>query len=359
MSKKSEQLTCKILYVVILVCVFLVLVSPFGIPIVFAASVSMAIFPLLLRLEKFGLERRRAAGILTVVFTILISIPLFFFIIKGAHVVGDQLERIQGDSKLRDQGVTEIVKDLRSDVVDGIHSYAVRFNQGEFLTPEKINGYLSTVIDFLLNFFRGFAGNMPLFFLFLLIMVLCTFSFLKYSNSIRNFFQQVFGFSQERMDEIVNIFIKDARQVYISNIVTGSFQALLVATGAAILNIGSFFVVFFITLILSFIPVIGAAPVAFACAGLAFIQGHNTPAIIMLVLGGFTGVVDNFLRPWLATMGESTIPPIVAFICVLGGALLLGFPGLFLGLLIGSVAFDTLPIFWKEIAKSTDERSTK
>lgn len=359
MSKKSEQLTCKILYVVILVLVFLVLVSPFGLPIVFAASVSLALFPLLLKLENKGFKRPRAAVLLTVLFTIVISIPLFFFVIKGAVVVSDQLEKIQSDTKMRDQGVTEIVKDLRSDVVNTVHGYAERFNQGDFLTRKKINTYLDTVINFLLEFFRGFAGNMPLFFLFLLIMILCTFSFLNYSHSIRNFFQQIFGFNDEKMNEIVKIFIEDSRQVYISNIATGGVQSLIVAIGAAILGIGSFFVIFFITLILSFIPVIGAAPVAFICAGIAFIQGENTSGIILLVLGGFTGVIDNILRPWLATMGESSIPPIVAFICVLGGALLLGFPGLFLGLLVGSVAFDTLPIFWKEIAKSTEESNLR
>jgi predicted PurR-regulated permease PerM len=60
-------------------------------------------------------------------------------------------------------------------------------------------------------------------------------------------------------------------------------------------------------------------------------------------------VIDNMLRPWLATFGESKIPPIVAFVCVIGGALLLGFPGLFIGLLVGSIAYDTLPIFWDDL----------
>jgi hypothetical protein len=44
---------------------------------------------------------------------------------------------------------------------------------------------------------------------------------------------------------------------------------------------------------------------------------------------------------------------------VLGGAILLGFPGLFLGLLMGSLIFDTMPLFWKEIAKSNEARWQK
>lgn len=151
------------------------------------------------------------------------------------------------------------------------------------------------------------------------------------------------------MNELCHIFMKDSRQVYISNIVTGGVQSLMVAIGVSLLGLGDFFLVFFITLILSFVPVIGAAPVAFLFALLAFFKGNTTAAIILLVLGGVTGVVDNILRPWLASYGESRIPPMVAFICVIGGALLLGFPGLFIGLLVGSIAFDTLPIFWDEL----------
>ena len=33
------------------------------------------------------------------------------------------------------------------------------------------------------------------------------------------------------MDELTNIFIKDSRQVYLSNIVTGGVQSLMVAAG--------------------------------------------------------------------------------------------------------------------------------
>jgi predicted PurR-regulated permease PerM len=116
------------------------------------------------------------------------------------------------------------------------------------------------------------------------------------------------------------------------------------------------FLVFFVTLILSFIPVIGAAPMAFLFAIVAFFQGNPTGAIILLVLGGFTGVIDNFLRPWLASFGHSHAPPIVSFVFVIGGALTLGFPGLFIGLLLGGIVYDTLPLFWEELAKGPDKK---
>ncbi|HXH30271.1 MAG TPA: AI-2E family transporter [Bacteriovoracaceae bacterium] len=352
MSKQVEKNSVRIIYVVILVLMFLFLVSPFVIPIVFAATVSLALFPVQAGLLRRGFQKGRAAALLTTVFTFVISIPLFFFIVKGTSAVTNQLEEMALKDKMKDQGVQEIVNDMRHDLVVYLHDLAVKFKFDDFLTMKKIGSYLSMVMTFLLNFFQAFAASLPVLFLFLLIMVLCTFSFLKHSTEVRQFFQKIFGFNDTKMDELVHVYIKDSRQVYISNIATGGIQSLMVAIGVYFLGFGSFFLVFFITLILSFIPVVGAAPVAFVFALVAWAKGNTTAAIILGVLGMVTGVVDNILRPWLASLGESRIPPVVAFVCVIGGALLLGFPGLFIGLLIGSIAYDTLPLFWSELGKT-------
>ncbi len=87
MSKKSEQKVARVLYMTVLAIAFLVLVSPFSIPIIFAGSISLALFPLMLRLEGLGLSRRQSAATLTILFTILISIPISFFLAKGTMAV--------------------------------------------------------------------------------------------------------------------------------------------------------------------------------------------------------------------------------------------------------------------------------
>jgi len=351
MSKKTEQKVARVLYMIVLSVAFLVLVSPFAISVAIAGSVALALFPLVLRLENMGLSRKRAAALLTVVFTVIISIPITFFIAKGTVTVTEHLEKINFNEQLRDQGMQGFVSDVRHDIVIFGHKTAEKINMGEFLSPKKIDGYLNMITTFLLNFFRSVVQSLPVVFLFLLMTILCLYSFLKNAHPVRMFFQKVFGFSNATMDDVVSVAIRDARAVYVSNIATGGIQSLIVATAVAILGVGSFFLVFFITLVLSFIPVIGAAPVAFACAAIAYFKGNVTYAIILVVVGAFTGVVDNFLRPWLASIGESKMPPITAFLCVLGGALWLGFPGLFLGLLVGTFAYDTLPVFWREIGR--------
>ena len=352
MTKRIHFQVQRVLYVVILVSVSFYLVSPFIIPILLAGSIALALYPLQIKLVKKGWQRRFAAALLTTIFTFLISIPFIFFIAKGTMVVTEQLQELALGDRLQNEGMQSIFRTLKHDVIDKVMGYVSKFPMASFLTEAKLNAYLKSINTFLLDFFQNFAASIPTVTLFLLVMIFCTFSFLKNAGGVRNFFQSVFGFSNRKMDQLVGIFLRDARQVYFSNIVTGALQSILVATGVYFVTKADWFLVFFVTLIFSFIPVIGAAPMAFLFALISFVQGNRTGAVILLVLGTFTGVVDNFLRPWLASFGQTKAPPIVSFVFVIGGALILGFPGLFLGLLLGGIVYDTLPLFWDEIGKT-------
>jgi len=343
----AKEIKLRLLYVIILVAAFLFLVSPFIIPIIFAASMSLTLYPLFNLLIKKGIKRHFAAFLLTSFFGFVISIPLFFFIIKGTSAVTAKLEEISSSGKFKGQGLQEVISGMRLDLIQLIQDLLNKYPIG-ILREEKIEEYLNSFIAYLLKLFQNLLSNLPTIFLLLIVMIICVHSFLLHAKSIRFFFQRLFGFSDNKMESFIRILIMDCRQVYLSNIITGGIQSILVASGVSILDLGEFFLIFFITLILSFIPVVGAAPVAFVFSLFAFFKGYSSSALILLFLGIVTGIVDNILRPWLATFGLSRIPPVAAFICVVGGALWLGFPGLFIGLLIGSIAFDTLPLFFDE-----------
>jgi predicted PurR-regulated permease PerM len=352
MSKKVEQKVAKICYMVLFVALGLFFITPFLMSIFFAATVALALYPVLIKLESRGMGRAKASLLLTSLSTFLISVPLIFFIVKGTVAITTQLEKISTSPKLKGQDVTQLAVTFRHEIVNYIYRYTSHIKHADFLTIDKIDDYVEMVTKFLLNFFKGFAATLPEFLLLFLVMVLCLHTFLCHSQGIRDFFKNIFGFSEERMKQFVMIYIDDSRQIYISNLATGLLQATIVASTVAIAGYGEFFMVFFITLTLSFIPVIGAAPVIILFSLFAYLQGDGTTALIFLVIGCFTGIVDNILRPWLAGLGESRCPSIVSFITVLSGAILLGFPGLFIGILVGALVFDTLPLFWDELKKS-------
>ena len=359
MNKKNQIQLQLSLYILFLVLLSSFLISPFFIAILFAATVAFALYPFQLKLERQGWKKTRAAGLIVSLFTFVISIPFMFFVTKGTLLIIDVLERFALGKKIESQGTRHVFQVIRDDVVGKVLKYLEPFPAMNFLTQEKIYSYIQTGNVFLLDFFKSLTGSIPFGLLFFVIIILCTYSFLSGSQKIRNIFQSLFGFTDNRMDQLIVIFLKNSRQVYISNLVTGLIQSGIVATGVYFFSGAEWFLIFFVTLILSFVPVIGAAPMAFLFALVALIQGHSSNSIILFILGGVTGVIDNLLRPLLASYGESSTPASVSFIFVIGGALLFGFPGLFIGLFAGAIAHDTLPIFWKELVRNDIESAIK
>lgn len=69
----------------------------------------------------------------------------------------------------------------------------------------------------------------------------------------------------------------------------------------------------------------------------------------MLITSAVAGSSDNLLRPYLATLGEIKVPVFLSFLSVLGGVLVLGLPGLFVGPLVISWAWGLLPVIYRDL----------
>lgn len=61
--------------------------------------------------------------------------------------------------------------------------------------------------------------------------------------------------------------------------------------------------------------------------------------ILLLIWSIFAGVSDNFLKPYLMSRG-STVPLMVILVGVLGGLLLHGLIGLFVGPIVLALAYE-------------------
>lgn len=321
------------------------LISPFIIPIVFGATISLALFPLHQKFKR-KIPNKLSAALLACGFTFIISIPFTFFAARGGMLLSEQIEKWQHDARYKDQEVSTLIKVFKDEVVERIETFGHSLGFPLKLTDDQFLVYVQKASNYLVDFFQNIASSLPNLALFLLLMIVCIYSFLNNSKHLAHFFQEILGLTDRDMSELTKKFITSSQQVYLTNLITGSVQSVMVALASTFLGLFDFFLVFFITLVLSFIPVIGAAPVAFLIGIFAFFQDEAIAGVIMLVVGGVAGVVDNLLRPYLASFGDSNIPALPAFVFVVGGAFLMGFPGLFIGLLVGSFIFDTLPFFW-------------
>jgi predicted PurR-regulated permease PerM len=125
-------------------------------------------------------------------------------------------------------------------------------------------------------------------------------------------------------------------------------QALIVSVSAWFCNIGDFTLIFIFTFICSFIPVIGASPMAFMLAIYAYLDNRMGVSITMIIVGIISSVSDNLLRPYLVSRGDISVPTIVSFLSIIGGVIVLGISGLFIGPLLAALFFGVLPIITEE-----------
>jgi predicted PurR-regulated permease PerM len=117
----------------------------------------------------------------------------------------------------------------------------------------------------------------------------------------------------------------------------------LAGIGFKLAGISSAGLLAFAVMILSIIQV-GAAIVLVPVIIWIWTDKDFTTALLLTVLLGFVGVLDNILKPLVMKRGLTT-PTLVILVGVIGGTLAHGIVGLFVGPIILSLAWE-LTVAW-------------
>lgn len=329
----------KVGFAVSMVLLFLYIMVPFMIAIIMGGIFAMALIPFVDYLIRKGLSRDTSMVIMSVTLGFLMLTPAVFFFMRGSRMVNEMMQKTDVES------VTGKVTKTAYRVIDRVSdSYGV---DNEF-AKAKFDSFVKASGKFLTRLFSDFMVNLPEVILAVLVTMLATYCFLKEAEEIRKIFDRYFYFSTENGDKFVKMLKVCCQEVFITNIATGVLQATVVSVGAVVFGVGDFFLVFFVTFIVSFIPVLGAGPVAAALAVISFMEAKSGAGIGMLVVAGVAGISDNVIRPFLASLGNVAIHPFIALLAVLGGVVMFGLPGLFIGPLVASMCFGALPIIIEE-----------
>jgi predicted PurR-regulated permease PerM len=323
--------------VILVLCAYIFL--PFMPPIIMGALLALALVPtqnFLIR-KKISHQKSLLTMVLGIVF--LAFAPTFVFFIRGSKMVNEYINNPEFIEKL---------KTLQNQLVVKFHDWAPMIG----LKPEEIDGHVQSIATkagtFFLSLFGSVVARVPDITLFVIIMLISMWVFLSRGFKIRILFDRYFNFSKENSDKFIQVLVVSSKTVFFSNVITGLIQALFVTIGAVFFGVGDWFLVLFITFISSFIPVIGAGPVAFVLALYSFLSGDNVAGVGLIVVAGISGAIDNILRPILVTSKEVEVPALISLLAVLGGVGAFGLKGLFLGPFITSVAFGVLPLIFEE-----------
>ncbi len=330
---------------------FLYILSPFIFAFFFGGMFALGISPFInTYMAKYKWSKKKALNVTCTALFFLVAVPMGIFGMRGTKIISEFFSK---------QSVTNLTQQTQEKVYHYIDQLAVSNHLDSDMVKEKFNAFINSAATLVFKVFSDMLTQVPDLLLGLLVMSLSFYFFLLKENDIRVVFDRYFYFSKDHSNRFISVLKSSCREVFLSNVITGIMQSTIVSLGALACGLGDFYIVFFLTFIISFIPVVGAAPMAFFLAALAFIDKRMGAGIAMTVIGTITGLADNVVRPYLVSLGEVEVPAFIGFLAVIGGVYVIGLPGLFVGPLLASLVYGALPIIVEEYFPSDESKIIK
>jgi predicted PurR-regulated permease PerM len=205
---------------------------------------------------------------------------------------------------------------------------------------------LNRIGTFFVQLSTGFIYRVPDVLLHVFVFCVALYFFLAEARLIKTTFLRLQFLTLSESEKLIRVMQKSSYNTVVTSVSLGFIAATLVGLGALFLRGGDFVVVFVVTFFCSFIPVIGAGPVALALGLYKVIIEAYGEALGFLAVATVVGIVDNFIRPYLISSNEGDLHPAVSLLALIGALTIFGMPGIFLGPVIAAMAFAVVPIFY-------------
>ena len=343
----NDRLLVQILLLVLLGASLWVL-APFWSALFWAAVLSFASWPVMRVLTRLlGGRQSLAAGLLTLVWTVLVAVPLVMLGFNLADHIKDFTELLKGFQVEGFPPAPTWLADVPL-IGDRLMGFWLTIDQQGSAFFATVQPYLGQVGNWLLLRSAQIGGGM----LELALSLILVFFFYRDGPRLAAFAQSLLQrLIGTRADHYLELVAGTVQRVVNGVIGTAAAQAILAWIGFTIAGVPGALVLGILTFGFSLImvpPLVWGPAVAWL-----FWQGEVGMGIFLLIWGVFViSGVDNILKPYLISRGGN-LPLIVVLLGVFGGILAFGFMGLFLGPTLLAVAYSLLSD-WVEIpSKST------
>ena len=325
--------------------VFAVLFWPFVAPLLFAVLFAFALNPLIKKLRKKFPKIQNykifVAGSLMGILTVFFS-PIFILIFSAIS----QIKKLQSGN-LEQLPVYQNIQSAVQSVMTFLQSVANLFDF-DLASNFDLNLIFSKVSQIILPGLTSVATQLPLLLFNFLIFMTALYLILTNTEFFKKWFNQFNLFSEQQIHQLSDLIQKICYLVLISTVVVATAQALVISVACLFAGYNDFIILFMIAFFMSFVPVVGSAPLAIALIIYSFVNSNITAGIILIVAASIAASIDNVIRAYMFTAkGDSGIHPFISLMALIGSLSLFGFVGLFLGPIICELAVQVGGIFFK------------
>lgn len=338
MRRDLMQTTLGVMFIVALLVASLWIMRPFIVPIIWAAMIVIATWPLMLRIEHACGRRRWLAVVVMTVAMLLVFVVPFWVAVSTIIEYSDNIQEWAKSLK-------EVHLPLPPDWVGHLPlagpKIAATWTEYATQTPDALAAKLTPYVGQGLRWLAAEAGGIGVLVVqFLLTIVIAAVMYSAGETAASGIRKFGIRFAGKRGEDVVLLASRAIRGVALGVVVTALVQALLGGIGLAVAGV-PFAGVLTAAMLMLCLAQIGPTLVLVPATIWMYWTGDNLWGTVLLVWTLFVGTLDNFLRPVLIRQGAD-LPLLLIFAGVIGGLLSLGLLGIFVGPVVLAVSYTLL-----------------
>ncbi|MCA6421908.1 MAG: AI-2E family transporter [Flavobacterium sp.] len=354
--KTTNQLNSKQIFEIILQLgiVFLVLafcaklLSPFVMPILWAIIFAIILFPIFNFLQKKLKGRKSLASFLIIsIILVILFVPAFYFFSAVTSNILDLKTQIETNT-LKIHAPTQNIKDwpiIGNKLYDFLYATSTNLEQAMIDYREPIVEISKKIAGSIVSSAVGFLQ--------IILSIIIAGVFMVSSSAQKlatNFIMRIAG---NRGKEILNISTSTVQQVVKGILGVAVIQTIIQAIGLFLCGVPFAGILTLVCLMLSIIQ-IGPIIVNIGVIVYLFSTGDsNTAAIFWTVYFFLSGLSDNVLKPILLGKG-AVVPMLVIFLGVIGGFIMSGFIGMFVGPIVFSIGYKLFASWLEDLPEEVN-----
>ncbi len=324
------------------------IIKPFILPVLWGAIIAVAIYPVFRKLQELLGEREKLAATLLTLFALALLITpaamLSDSLIKNTEFLSNNLEK----GTLSIPPPSESVKDWPL-IGEQLHSTwnLASTNLGALL--EKFKPQLKTAGAWLLSSAAGAGGTLIQFFISIVIAGVLLIYARSSSRTVELISARLMG--PQNGKEVAELAGATIRSVAQGVLGVALIQSVLAAIGLILVGVpyaGLWALLVLLLAIIQLPPLLVLGPII----AYVFTTTGTVPAVIFMIWSLLVSMSDSFLKPLLLGRGMD-IPMLVILLGAIGGMLLSGIIGLFVGAVVLAVGY-TLFKAWLEQTETAD-----
>lgn len=326
------------------------IIRPFILIVLWAIILAVALFPLYsVFVKKMGVSKKKLTTVLyTLIMALLFIIPSYFIvgsvvdstISTTSQIRSNEFQIPAPDEKVKEWPlIGNKVYDDWLEASKDIEKYSV-IHKDFILEQGKA----------LLSGFKGFMGALISFFISFLIAMIFMYKSEHGYKSAYSFLNKLVG--EDDSKEMLQMSRDTVRSVVKGILLVALIQCVLSFIGFKAIGLpgaGIFAFAVLVTAIVQIPAILTMIPAII----LAFSIADTTPAVIFAIYCILVGMSDNVLKPLLLGKGLKT-PMVIILIGTIGGMLLHGIIGLFLGPVVLAV-MHRIYVYWINAPKTVDQ----